>query len=165
MDLQKFGETEDGRTVHEIVLTLPSGVRASVITFGAILRDLQMPRSDGSLQRVVLGFKDLAGYVADRSFIGATVGRNANRIAGGRFHLDGVDYRLACNDGGGRNHLHGACRVASFHGGVEGLQRGRHVVLARRWCRTSGKQHTERDAHTSPDDWAEHGAVYHRQRC
>lgn len=104
--MQKFGETEDGATVHEIGLALPSGVRASVITFGAILRDFQVPLADGSLRRVVLGFPDLAGYLADRSYIGATVGRSANRLAGGRFRLDGVDYQLARNGNSG-NHIHG----------------------------------------------------------
>jgi aldose 1-epimerase len=76
------------------------------MTYGAILRDLQFPL-DGALRRVVLGYRDLAGYLADRSFMGSICGRNANRIAHGRFLLDGMAYRLSCNDGGGLHHLHG----------------------------------------------------------
>lgn len=113
MGVRELGETEGGTAVHEIGLALPSGVRASVITFGAILRDFHVPLANGTLRRVVLGFPDLAGYLADRSCIGATVGRSANRLAGGRLRLDGIDYRLACNDKGGRNHIHGG--LQGFH--------------------------------------------------
>ncbi len=106
MAIQKFGETQDGTPVYEIGLRLPSGASASVISFGAIVRDLQVPLRDGASRRVVLGFRDLAGYLADNAFVGAIIGRNANRIAGGRFRLDGTDYQLPCNEAG-RNHLHG----------------------------------------------------------
>ena len=106
MAVQKFGSTSDGTTVEEIALRLPSGVSASIITFGAVVRDLQIPIPDGSARRVVLGFHDLAGYLADTAFVGAIVGRNANRIAHGRFRLDGIDCQLARNEGG-RHHLHG----------------------------------------------------------
>ena len=106
MSMQKFGETQDGTPVYEIGLRLPSGVTASIISFGAIVRDLKVPLADGSLRRVVLGFDDFAGYLADAAFMGAIVGRNANRIAGGAFLLDGIEYRLARNLAG-RDHLHG----------------------------------------------------------
>jgi aldose 1-epimerase len=103
--IEECGQTEDGSRVYEIGLKLPSGTSASIITFGAIIRDLQIPARNG-LQRVVLGYRDLAGYLADKAFVGAIMGRCANRIAGGRFRLDGIDYQLACNEAG-RNHLHG----------------------------------------------------------
>jgi aldose 1-epimerase len=106
MSMQKFGSAGDGTPVEEIALSLPSGACASIITFGAIVRDLQVPMPDGSVRRVVLGFRDLAGYLADIAYVGATVGRSANRIAHGRFRLDGTEYQLACNEGG-RHHVHG----------------------------------------------------------
>lgn len=105
MSLREIGQTGDGKTVHEIALTLGSGARAAVITYGAILRDLHVP-FEGALRRVVLGYRDLDGYLADRAFIGAICGRSANRIAQARFRLDGIDYRLAANGANG-NHLHG----------------------------------------------------------
>jgi aldose 1-epimerase len=77
------------------------GIRAAVTEFGAALVALHHP--DGT--NVVLGFNDVAGYEADRSSVGVIVGRYANRIAGGRFTLDGQTWTLPCNDG--PNHLHG----------------------------------------------------------
>src|SRR5688572_13259197 len=106
MTVQRFGSAHDGTEVEEATLSLPSGIAASVITFGAVVRDLRVPLPDGSMQRVVLGYPALDGYLADTAFIGAIAGRCANRIAQGRFRLDGTEYQLARNEGG-RNHLHG----------------------------------------------------------
>jgi aldose 1-epimerase len=78
-----------------------SGIRATVTDFGAALVGLHHP--DGT--NVVLGFDDVAGYRADSQFLGVIVGRYANRIAGGRFILDGQTWTLPCNNG--PNHLHG----------------------------------------------------------
>ncbi len=77
------------------------GIRAAVTDFGAALVALHHP--DGT--NVVLGFNDVTGYKADSEFVGVIVGRYANRIAGGRFSLDGETWTLPCNDG--PNHLHG----------------------------------------------------------
>ncbi len=77
------------------------GIRAAVTDFGAALVALYHP--DGT--NVVLGFHDVAGYRADSQFVGVIVGRYANRIARGRFILDGQTWTLPCNDGA--NHLHG----------------------------------------------------------
>lgn len=85
-----------------------AGVTARVITYGAALTELHVPDRDGAIADVVLGFDRLDGYLAEHPYFGATVGRVANRIAGGRFTLDGVAYRLACNNG--RHHLHGGVR-------------------------------------------------------
>jgi aldose 1-epimerase len=82
-----------------------------VITYGAALAALEMPDRAGRLDDVVLGFDDLAGYLAGDAFIGATIGRYPNRIAGGRFTLDGRTHRLAVNDRG--HTLHGGPR--GFH--------------------------------------------------
>jgi aldose 1-epimerase len=100
-----YGKTPDGTAVDEYVLTNRSGVKAKVITYGAILTELHVPDKDGKLTDVVLGFDNLEGYLSGHPFFGATVGRYANRIAKGRFTLDGKEYKLATNNG--PNALHG----------------------------------------------------------
>ena len=90
-----------GRSASLFVLEA-GGIRAAVTDFGAALVALHHP--DGATN-VVLGFDDVTGYQADRSSVGVIVGRYANRIAGGRFILDGQTWTLPCNDG--PNHLHG----------------------------------------------------------
>jgi len=109
-----FGSLADGRPVDEFTLAAPGGARARVITYGATLTHLETPDRAGRLTDVVLGFDDLAGYLANQAFIGATIGRYPNRIAGGRFSLDGRTYTLATND-----HGH------TLHGGPHGF----HTVL------------------------------------
>ena len=98
-----FGVTKNGEEVRE--LTLDNGVlTAKVITFGGILRVLAVPGKDGPVD-VVLGYDTLAEYETNGGFFGALIGRFANRIAKGKFTLNGEEYTLACNDG--PNHLHG----------------------------------------------------------
>ncbi|HEY1721792.1 MAG TPA: aldose epimerase family protein [Magnetospirillaceae bacterium] len=106
MSIRPFGQTSEGTPVSEAHLTLPSGMEASVIGFGSILRDLLIPVPGGGKQRVVLGYPDLAGYLGDAAHLGANAGRCANRIANGRFTLDGKTVQLALNEAG-RTHLHG----------------------------------------------------------
>ncbi|MDP6989651.1 MAG: aldose epimerase family protein [Planctomycetota bacterium] len=104
-----FGKTADGRTVEAWTLEGAGGLRAVVITYGAAVARLSVPDRDGRLADVVLGFDDLAGYEsAANQFFGCTTGRFANRIAAGRFTLDGRVFELATNDG--PNHLHGGPR-------------------------------------------------------
>jgi aldose 1-epimerase len=84
-------------------------MRAKWVSYGASLAELYVPDREGNLVDVVLGFDDEAGYRSDdNQHFGATTGRFANRIAGGRFALDDRDYQLACNDV--PNHLHGGPR-------------------------------------------------------
>ena len=98
-----FGVTKDGEEVRE--LTLDNGVlSARIITFGGTLLSLTVPGKDGPVD-VVLGYDTLAEYETNGGFFGSLVGRYANRIAGGRFALNGREYTLARNDG--PNHLHG----------------------------------------------------------
>lgn len=106
MSVRPFGQTADGVPVSEARLVLPSGMEASIIGFGSILRDLVVPVPGGPARRVVLGYPDLAGYLGDTAHLGANAGRCANRIANGRFILDGKPIQLALNEGG-RTHLHG----------------------------------------------------------
>jgi aldose 1-epimerase len=100
-----FGKTPDGVAVEEYTLANPSGLQAKVITYGAILTELVVRDKDGKFANVVLGFDDLKGYLAGHPYFGATVGRVANRIAKGKFTLDGKEYTLATNNG--PNALHG----------------------------------------------------------
>jgi aldose 1-epimerase len=88
-----------------------SGMSAKWITRGATLAELHVPDRDGKLADVVLGFDDVAGYQSgDNQHFGCTTGRYANRIKGGKFTLDGVEYQLAVNNG--PNHLHGGPKQA-----------------------------------------------------
>lgn len=105
MGVGEFGRIGED-TVQEIVIASPGGARASIVTIGAALRDLAVPLVGGGTRHVALGFDDAAGYADNPGHVGVMVGRCANRIAGGRFHLDGRTYDLPINDSG-RNTLHG----------------------------------------------------------
>ena len=100
-----FGTLADGQKVSLFTLTNATGAEAKITNFGAIVVSLKVHDKQGQLRDVVLGYDDLAGYVKDKSFLGATVGRYGNRIAAGKFTLDGNSYQLSINDG--VNHLHG----------------------------------------------------------
>src|SRR5687768_128999 len=103
-----YGRLPDGRAVEQFTLTNARGVEVRAITYGGIITHVLTPDRDGRLADVALGFDSLAGYVGRSPYFGAIVGRYANRIAGGRFTLDGVTYRLARNNG--PNALHGGVR-------------------------------------------------------
>jgi aldose 1-epimerase len=104
-----FGALPDGRKVERFVLR--SGeVEASVLTHGAVLQSVRAPDAEGSVAEVTLGYDDLGGYLADTTYVGAVVGRFANRIGQGRFVLDGVEHVLPRNNG-----------EACLHGGPEGF--------------------------------------------
>lgn len=103
-----FGTTPDGVAVEAVTLRAGDGISARIITYGATLQALFLPDRMGRLADVVLGYDDLADYVAKPQFFGSTVGRYANRIAGARFTLDGKTYTLAANNG--PNALHGGMK-------------------------------------------------------
>jgi len=94
----------DGAPVPEVVLAA-GPLRARLIAYGARLVALEVPDREGALADVVLGFDGLEGYLASDAYMGATCGRVANRIAGGRFRLNGTEHQVDCNERG--NHLHG----------------------------------------------------------
>ncbi|MFD8429179.1 MULTISPECIES: aldose epimerase family protein [Streptomyces] len=103
-----FGTLSDGTPVHRWTLER-AGVRVRVLSYGGIVQSAEVPDRDGNTADVVLGFADLDGYVTHpEPYLGALVGRYANRIAGGRFPLDGRTYALAPNEG--PNVLHGGAR-------------------------------------------------------
>lgn len=108
MNKQAFGTTPDGQGVDIYTLTNANGMEARIMTYGATLVSLKAPGRNGALDDVVLGFDSLDGYLKDQPYFGAIVGRYANRIAKGRFTLNGVEYKLATNDG--PNHLHGGLK-------------------------------------------------------
>ncbi len=103
-----FGKTAEGTPVELYVLT-NGKITAKVMTYGAILTELIVPDREGKPGDVVLGFDSLAPYLAGHPFFGATTGRVANRIAKGKFTLDGKEYTLAVNNG--PNSLHGGLKA------------------------------------------------------
>jgi aldose 1-epimerase len=100
-----FGKLSDGSEIQQFTLRNSKGTIAKVITYGATLTELWLPDKSGKNADVVLGFDNLAGYLTDHPYFGATVGRYANRIANGQFQLDGRQYSLFINNG--PNSLHG----------------------------------------------------------
>ena len=105
---ESFGHAPDGTPVDAVTFSNARGTELRVITYGAIIVSLRTADRDGRFDDVVLGHDDVDGYVASNSYFGALVGRYGNRIAGGRFTLDGVAYQLTQNNG--RNHLHGGVK-------------------------------------------------------
>ncbi|HEY8668204.1 MAG TPA: aldose epimerase family protein [Tepidisphaeraceae bacterium] len=103
-----FGSTKDGAAVALFTLTSPAGLTAKITNYGGILTELHAPDKAGNLADIVLGFDKLEQYLARHPFFGATVGRFANRIARGKFTLDGKEYTLPINNG--PNSLHGGNR-------------------------------------------------------
>jgi aldose 1-epimerase len=99
------GALPDGRKVTGFVLCNAHGLEATVLDLGGIVARLLVPDRNGRLADVVLGFAEAGQYWRDDAYIGALVGRYANRIAGGRFELDGRQVQLVCNEG--ENQLHG----------------------------------------------------------
>ncbi len=104
---REFGKTKGGEVVQLYTLTNAKGMEASITNYGGILVSLKVPDRSGKLDDVVLGFDTLAGYVSDPPppYFGAIIGRYGNRIGGAKFTLNGVQYKLAKNDGD--NCLHG----------------------------------------------------------
>ncbi|MBB4266381.1 aldose epimerase family protein [Roseospira visakhapatnamensis] len=99
----------DGVPVREVRLTTPAGATASILNWGATVRDLTVPLRAGGTRRVVLGYEDPNAYRDNPCYLGGVVGRCCNRIADGRFTLDGVGHQLPIN-GDGNVHLHGGPR-------------------------------------------------------
>ena len=106
-----FGTTRTGETVHAI--TLQTGqLSCEILTYGAVIRTLTVPDRHGNSTDIVLGYDSLKEYLDDEYYLGAAVGRVANRIALGRFTLNGIPYCLTTNSG--KHHLHGG-RIGFSH--------------------------------------------------
>lgn len=108
-----FGKLSSGEEVEAFTLTNARGVSARIITWGATLQSLIAPDRSGKRADIALGFADAAAYEHHGSYFGASVGRYANRIAHGRFSIDGKSYQLAKNNNG----------VAALHGGERGFDK------------------------------------------
>lgn len=103
-----FGTLPDGTGIERITLRNAEGMSAAILNFGATLQALHVPDRTGTMADVTAGFPTLDGYTARPPYFGATVGRVANRIANGRFQLDGRAYQVPVNNGS--NSLHGGHR-------------------------------------------------------
>ena len=106
--IDHYGQTQAGKDVHRV--TLEDGIRAEVLTYGGIIARLEVPGREGQRDNVVLGLSTLADYETRSPSFGATIGRYANRIDGGRFTLDGVVHDLSRNEG-----------ANTLHGGIDGF--------------------------------------------
>jgi aldose 1-epimerase len=104
----EFGKTPEGQTVDVYTLTNSEGMEVRAITFGGIITSIRVPDRNGKLDDVALGFDTLDGYLRNPPYFGAIIGRYGNRIARGRFTLDGKTYTLAVNNR--PNHLHGGTK-------------------------------------------------------
>ena len=109
---KSFGKTPDGQPVDLYVLTAKGGAEASITNYGGAVVSLKAPDRNGKLADVVLGYDNADGYVNDKSFFGALVGRYGNRIGHAQFALDGKTYTLAKNNG-----------ENSLHGGIKGFNK------------------------------------------
>ena len=109
---EPFGTLPDGTKIESVALTGANGVSARIMTLGATLQSFSGPDRSGTIADVTLGHDDAASYVTQPNFWGQTIGRYANRIAGGRFTLDGKTYQLPLND-----------TTNSLHGGTTGFDK------------------------------------------
>lgn len=131
-----FGHLPDGRAVEAVTLANAGGASATVIAYGATLQSVIVTDRDGKLADVTLGHATLEEYLAQTAYLGSSVGRVANRIAGGRFVLDGGEYRVPANNG-----------PNALHGGPGGFDKALWDIVA------TGDSPAPfvRLAHTSPD--------------
>jgi len=109
---ESFGNLPDGSKVDAVVLSNAHGMQARIIALGASIQSLSTPDRNGKSANIALGYASLADYVGNPQYFGATVGRYANRIAKGKFTLDGKAYSIPVNNG-----------VNSLHGGSKGFDK------------------------------------------
>jgi aldose 1-epimerase len=131
--IEEFGVLPSGERVQRHTLKNGKGLRARVLTYGCAIQTLEVPDRDGTLANIVLGCATLDDYVEKSRFFGAVVGRYGNRIADGRFALDGAEYSLAQNNG-----------PASLHGGLQGFDK-------KVWSVSAATSSSITLEHTSPD--------------
>lgn len=111
---ENYGTLSDGTVIEQVTLRNSHGIEVDVISYGGIITRLLTTDAHGKMDNIVLGLDSLQAYVQSTSYFGALIGRYGNRIAKGRFTLNGRDYQLETNNG--ENHLHGG--VQGFHAKV-----------------------------------------------
>lgn len=134
-----FGTLPDGRQVAAVTLSNGNGISATVIAYGASLQSLVMPGRDGTRADVLLGYDNMQQYLDQPQYFGATVGRFANRIARGKFSIDGKAYQVPVNDG--PNSLHGgAVGFDKVLWSVVGTNSGQAASVTLRYVSKDGDQ-------------------------
>jgi len=133
-----FGKMPDGKTIDLYTLANNQGMRVAITNYGGIVVSIVVPDRNGKPGDVVLGFDNLEGYLAKEPYFGALIGRYGNRIGNARFKLDGVEYKLAANDG-----------PNSLHGGLKGFDKrvwtareipGEHPALELTYLSNDGEE-------------------------
>lgn len=127
MSIEKkvFGRMKDGTEIYLCSIRNKNGMEAQVINYGAVLVRLYVPDKTGKAEDVVLGYDNLESYYINKPAFGATIGPNANRIAGAAFTLDGVKYTLDANDGDNNLHSHASL---GYHKRVWAMSEGDNSV-------------------------------------
>ena len=112
METIPYGIDPDGKTVRLFTIKNSHGLEVSLSEYGATLTSMYVPDREGRIENIALGCENFEEWLENPNYFGSTVGRFGNRIAGGRFSLDGKDYELATNNdpGGIPCHLHGGRR-------------------------------------------------------
>ncbi|MBP8640394.1 MAG: galactose mutarotase [Oscillospiraceae bacterium] len=123
-----FGQTKDGKTANAYYLTNSCGASATILDYGCTVQALKVPNAQGGLTDVVLGYDTVAEYENNDAYLGAAIGRFANRIGKSEFTLGGKTYALARNDG--ENHLHGGIKGFDKHV-WSAAENGNTLVLSR----------------------------------
>lgn len=113
-----YGTLPNGQKVDSYTLKNHKGMEVTIITYGGIITSLKVPNKNEKSEEVVLGFNSLDQYINPNPYFGAIIGRYGNRIANGKFNLDGIDYSLVSNNG-----------TNALHGGPEGFHRVLWTVL------------------------------------
>ena len=108
IEKKPFGQTANGDEVDQFILSTKKGMEISVITYGGIITSWTAADKNGDYRDIALGYNTLAEYEAETPYFGALIGRYGNRIAKGKFSIDGEAYTLAVNNG--ENHLHGGLK-------------------------------------------------------
>lgn len=112
IERKPFGKLPDGTQIESFTLKNKNGAEAKIINYGGIVTSLKVPDKNGKLGDVVLGYDNLEGYLKESPYFGAMIGRYGNRIAKGKFTLEGKEYTLAVNNG-----------PNALHGGIKGFDK------------------------------------------
>lgn len=116
MEISTFGSLPDGQSVRAFRLSCPAGVTVNILELGCIVESVQVPDRNGEPGEITLGYADLEGWLENRNYFGAIIGRVGGRISEARFSLDGKAYELAANRVTDKERCH-------IHGGEMGLTR------------------------------------------